>query len=601
MKPHFFRCVLVTLCGGITHQVMAQSLPLAAIVVTATRNPQRIDDTLTQTAVITRADIESANAESLTALLQALAGVEIRATGGRGQPAGVFIRGATAQQTLVLVDGVRVGSASSGGAAFENIALDLIERIEVVKGPLSGLYGSDAVGGVVQIFTRTHAKPRLTASLGAGNNAAVSASAGLTTVEDKTAITLNVGYQSVKPGSASNNAAPAFVFNPDNDPYANTNFLAKISHTLWQGETLSASAWQSRGRTRFDAGPGDDARNTQTLSGLQLASHNQLATFWKSQLRIAQSTDDIAIRAEFGGTFKTTQSQLQWQNDFATPIGTWVLGLEQLTQKLASDTPYEQTKRTTDSVFLGVTESRGEIRLTSNVRLDRDPQFGARTTGALSYGVQMAPDELIYFSYGEAFRAPSFNDLYYPGAGNRALLPEKSRNSEFGWRLTRKDYQLNLAVFNNVISDLIAFTDNLPRNTRRARILGFELAANTTVAGIRLRAAGTFQRPEDVASQKQLPARAKAFATVSAARDVGAWNFNGMLVSSAARFDSASEAEASKTAGYATLDLNARYQINKLWSLNAALHNAAGKKYQLSQGYDAAGRTLMLTARLLAF
>lgn len=575
--------------------------PLSTIFVTATRTAQRVEDTLAQTTVMTREDIEAAGITTLAELLQLRAGVEIRSTGGAGQPAGVFIRGATAQQTLVLVDGVRIGSATSGSAAFENIALDLIERIEVVKGPMSGLYGSDAIGGVVQIFTRTHPKPRLTASVGAGSHGALSASAGLTTVEDKTAVTLYVGYQDARPRSATNSAAAPFIYNPDKDPYSNTNFLAKISHTLWQGETLTASAWQSRGRTRFDAGPSDNASNTQTLSGVQLASQNQFASFWKSLLRIAQSNDDSSIQSEFGGRFKTTQTQLQWQNDFATPVGAWVLGLEQVTQKVASDTPYEQTKRTTDSVFVGVTESRADLRLATSLRLDRDPQFGSRTTGAFSYGIQMSPDEMIYASYGEAFRAPSFNDLYYPGFGNHALRPEKSRSGEFGWRLMRKDYQINLAVFGNEISDLIAFTNGLPQNTRRARIRGAEVSAKTTVAGVMLNASATFQRPEDVETRKQLSSRAKAFATFSASRDIGLWNVNGTIISSGARFDSADESPESKMPGYATLNLNARYQINKLWSVSLSMQNLTDKTYELSRGYNTPERNVLLTARMAAF
>ena len=152
------------------------------VVVTATRTPQDANTALAQIAIITRADIEAAGNLNLTELLQRKAQVEIRATGGAGQPSGVFIRGANSQHTLVLVDGLRLGSSTAGGAAFENIPLDLIERIEIVKGPLSGVYGSDAIGGVIQIFTRNADKPRLTLSLSLGSNAERAVSAGFTTL-----------------------------------------------------------------------------------------------------------------------------------------------------------------------------------------------------------------------------------------------------------------------------------------------------------------------------------------------------------------------------------------------------------------------------------
>ena len=196
--------VLAAPASAQTALPLTASTALSNIVVTATRTPQDADTALSQTTIVTRADIEAAGFVTLTELLQRKAGVEIRATGGAGQPSGVFIRGANSQHTLVLVDGLRLGSSTAGGAAFENISLDMIERIEVVKGPLSGVYGSDAIGGVVQIFTRNASQPRFTAAAGMGSNSARSFSAGFTTTEDKTSFTLNTGYSEVNARSASN-------------------------------------------------------------------------------------------------------------------------------------------------------------------------------------------------------------------------------------------------------------------------------------------------------------------------------------------------------------------------------------------------------------
>ncbi len=603
--PHALKHGGLAVASLFTLHAAAQSntAPIGTIVVTATRTAQRADDALAQTALITRDDIEAASTASLVELLQARAGVEIRATGGAGQPAGVFIRGATAQQTLVLVDGVRIGSATSGSAAFENIALDLIERIEVVKGPMSGLYGADAIGGVVQIFTRTHAKPRLSASVSVGTDSTLGAAAGLTTVEDKTAITLNVGYQEAKPRSASNAAAGPYTYNPDRDPYSNTNFLAKVSHSLWQGETVSASLWQSRGRVSFDDGVPGNPSNRQILSGAQVASQNNFASFWKSNLRLSQSVDDTVTTSAYPSVFKTTQSQIQWQNDLATPVGTWIVGFERLAQKVASDTPFDKTSRTTGSVFLGVNETIGEQRLSANLRRDSETQFGARTTGAASYGWQIAADHLMYVSYGEAFRAPSFNDLYYPGFSNPTLRPEKSKSREIGWRHSSAAAQLNVVVFDNRIADLIAFdfATSLPQNVLRARIQGVELGAKTTIMGVALTANATVQRPEDTQTGKQLRSRAKQFGTVSATRDVGVWSLGATIVSSGARFDSGNESAASRTAGYATLNVNARYQINKLWSVAASVQNLTDKTYETTRGYNTPGRGLFVTARMVAF
>ena len=244
--------------------------PLPSIVVTATRSLSPSTPTLRDAIVITREDLEQAGGLSLAEVLQRRAGVESRATGGPGQPTGLFMRGANAAHTLVLIDGVRVNSAI-GTTAVENIPLDMIERVEVVKGPLSSLYGSDAIGGVVQIFTRGKTVPHLFGSFAYGSDNDRRLSAGLTTVDNGTTVSLSAGGRAVDARSATNPNAGPFVYNPDRDPYDNAFFTVRAAQTLWQGETLELDAFASRGRTHFDSGPGDD-RNDQTISGVKFSS-----------------------------------------------------------------------------------------------------------------------------------------------------------------------------------------------------------------------------------------------------------------------------------------------------------------------------------------
>lgn len=576
---------------------------LANVLVTATRMPLAEDATLAQTTVITRRDIEAAGSSTLVELLQRAAGVEIRSTGGAGQPAGVFIRGASAQQTLVLVDGLRLSSATAGGAAFENIALDLIERIEVVKGPMSGLYGSDAIGGVVQIFTRGYSKPRLTAELGIGSNSTLAFNTGFSTIEGNTSLTLNAGYREVSARSASNVNAGSFTYNPDRDPYDNTHVLMKVAHTLWQGEVLSVSAWQSVGHTKFDDGPTGDPSNKQTLSGVQLASENNFASFWKSNLRFGQTTDNSVVSSSSPAKFKTTQNQLVWQNQFTTPVGAWLLGYEWLDQRVASSTEYDKSKRNTQSFFASVNETIDQQRLSASVRRDREDQFGSRTTGSISYGIQLQTDELVYASYGEAFRAPSFNDLYYPGFSNPALRPEKSRSVEYGWRVTKPEYRLNLAIFDNQIDDLIAydFKTNAPQNILRAHIKGLELSTDFAWAGFNWRGAVTAQRPEDGETHKQLRSRAKQFGSIAVSKTWSKWDFAVDVSGNGKRFDSGSEAVSSKLAGYTLLGGSVRYRIDKTWTLELSGQNLTGHNYELARGYNTPGRNVFFNVKAVAF
>ncbi|MEP7155518.1 MAG: TonB-dependent receptor [Betaproteobacteria bacterium] len=592
--------------AGANAQVTEAPNRIDNLVVTATRTMQPLDNTLAQALIITRDEIASAGVASLVELLQRKAGLEIRSTGGPGQPSSVFIRGASGSHTLVLVDGLRVSAASSGSTAFENIPLDMIERIEVVKGPLSGLYGSDAIGGVVQIFTRSVKQPRGTASIGFGSDSTTAASAGFSVVEGKTALTLDAGYQQSKPRSATNPAA-SFSYNPDRDPYKNTHFLAKVTQTLWQGETIALTAWQSRGKTDFDDGPATGpVFNKQTLSGYQLTSENNITPTWKSRVILGQTSDDSVITSSFPGKFKTEQNQASWFNEFKTPTGLMTAGVEWRGEKLTSDTPYDAVKRNTGSVFGGYMEKLGPSQLELTVRRDEEDQFGRRNTGSLSYGYNVSPQLSAYLRGGRAFRAPSFNDLYYPGFSNATLKPERSDQAEAGLKFHStgaQKYRADLTYFENRIDDLIVFDPAtfLPQNLARARIRGWELQAQASFAGMTVKAALTVQRPEDRDTGLQLRSRAKRFGSISAARSIGAWDVSGDIVASGARFDAGNEAAASRMGGYTLLNTTVRYRINKTWSVEIVGQNLGDKKYELAQGYNTPARSVFVNLRAVTF
>jgi vitamin B12 transporter len=575
------------------------------IVITATRTAKSVNEVFAQVSVITRLDIDEVGALTLVDLLQRRANLDIRATGGPGQTSSVFVRGTNATHTLVLIDGQRIASSTSGATAFENIPLDLIDRIEVVRGPMSSLYGSEAIGGVIQIFTRKGGNraadkdTRVTASAGIGAYSARHAQAGIEGNLGETRMLLTASRRTIDAPSATNPLAGSFTFNPDRDAYENTSAAVKLTHQLWQGEVVSFSAWQSRGKTRFDSGSGNNAESTQTLRGVQLASDNNFTDWWKSRLMIGSTSDDSVVTSNFPGKFKTTQDQFVWQNQFATAAGDALLGFERRNEKVAATINYTTNTRTTDSVFGSISQTVGEQSLSVNARHDKEDQFGSRSTGGVSWGYQLWKDELVYLSAGRAFRAPSFNDLYFPGFSNPLLRPEKSESGEFGWRLTRKAFQLNLAVFENKIEDLIAFDSatSRPQNIRRARIRGWELGVDTSWAGIDWRTRITAQRPEDADTDKQLRSRAKLLGTLGGSTTIGAWKLGSDLTMSGARFDSANEAPTSRMSGYALWSAFARYRIDPEWSVDITGSNLTNRKYELARGYNTLGRQLQFTVR----
>ena len=574
-------------------------------VVSASRTLKAAQDVAAQVSIINRQDIIDSGAATLIDLLQRRANLDVRATGGPGQSSGIFMRGTSATHTLILIDGQRVASSTTGATALEHIALDLIERIEVVRGPLSALYGADAIGGVIQIFTRKGLRSaedgitRTSASAGMGSFSARNLDAGVAGKIGETTLLLNMSQRRVDAPSASNPAAGGFIYNPDRDPFENTSAIVKLSHQLWQGETVSVTAWQSRGKVRFDSGLGNDAVNDQTLSGLQLGSENNITSWWRSRLSLGTTSDDSKVTSNFSSTFKTSQQQFSWQHQLTTATGELLLGFERRAEKVDATTDYTAKTRTTDALFGSISQRVDAQTLSINARRDKESQFGERSTGGVSWTYQLWKDELVYLSAGKAFRAPSFNDLYFPGFSNPLLRPERSESGEFGWRLNRPNFLLNLAVFENRIDDLIAFdiVTFQPQNIRRARIRGWELGIDTKWAGVDWRTRMTAQQPVDADTNKQLRSRAKLLGSVGASTTLGAWKFGGDVTASGARFDSANEAPTSRMAGYALIGAFAHYRIDRQWTLELNGNNLGDRKYTLARGYNTLGRQLLLNIR----
>ncbi|HEX4943821.1 MAG TPA: TonB-dependent receptor [Usitatibacteraceae bacterium] len=582
--------------------------PLDSIVVTATRSPQRTVDALRDVEVITRDDIDRAGSISLAELLQRQALVEFRGTGGAGQPAGIFLRGANAGHTLVLVDGLRASSATVGTTSIENIPLDLIERIEVVKGPLSSLYGPDAIGGVVQIFTRASLKPRLFAAAGYGTDSDSRLSAGFTAIEGKTTVSFSAGWRSVDAPSATNERA--FCHDPDRDPYDNAFANLQVLGRLAPGETLAFSGFTSRGRARFDGCPDAQGRfandrNVQTLSGASVTSAMAYASWWTSRITVGQGRDELSIEGFDPARFETRQDQASWVHEFRTPAGKLLAGVETLRQKVLSATAFAQTRRDTNSVWAGLDESWRGYSLEASARRDDDDQFGARNTGAVSGGLAWPGVGVFSATIGRGFRAPTFFDLYAPSSdfyvANPDLRPERSRSREVALRSEPvAGWQLRLTGFDNRIEDLITYVFPTVLNVRRARIRGLEASAQGTVWGTTVRASLAAQRPRDEDTGFLLQGRAKRFGRLEASRAFGAWSVSGGVTASGERFDSATESADLRLPGYAIADATVRYAAGKGWTVEVVASNLLDRRYEHVVGYDAPRRGVLLNFRFEA-
>ncbi|MBI2771183.1 MAG: TonB-dependent receptor [Burkholderiales bacterium] len=594
VSPARLSVLALALAGALPSQAQTA---LKETVVTATRTPTRADSLVSEVIVIERADIEKLAGRTLPEILARSAGVQFSSNGGRGKVSSLNIRGTEARHTILLIDGVRYGSATAGTPSWENIPLEAIERIEVLKGPGSSLYGSDGVGGVVQIFTRKGKDgfhPYAMASAGSQSYSQLGAGAS----GGQGAFTYSLGAQALrdKSFSSTNPNVPFGNYNPDRDPFNQQSFNGSIGWQLAPDWKVDAGTLYSDGVNHYDDGPGRDTQAKVRSQTLRAGISGKVLPGWKTQLQASQSKDtsNVTVGGTLPSDFITTQDQLFWQNDVDTPVGVALLGVEQLRQKVTGSTAYTVTARTISSAFAGVNGEAGRHSWQFNLRGDRNSQFGSSTTGFAGYGFRFSQAWRGHWSYGTSFVAPSFNQLYFPAFGTPTLQPERGGNFDLGLTWSQSGHTVNLVRFDNRIRGFIP-SGPLPANVPKARIDGWTLSYDGSFGAFTLRASLDAMDPRNEVTGKKLPRRSSTTGTLGADYAMGAWKFGGTVMHSGKRFDDA--ANLLPIAGYTTLDLHADYALDKAWTLQASLRNLTDRQYETVRGYNQPGRAAFVTLR----
>lgn len=571
-----------------THVFAIEPIIADETVVTASRIPQAQRSVIADTTVITTEEIQRAGAQSIIELLQAQPGVEINSNGGPGKVSGIFLRGTNTDHVVVLIDGMRVNSATLGTTAFENIPLAQIDKIEILRGPASSLYGADAIGGVIQIFTRKgEGAPKFYAGAGYGSYNTKTAEAGVGGSVGNTSFALNIFSLDTNSFSAYRTRDPRFR---DDDGYRNLAFSGSLSHKIAPGHEVGIQLYQSEGHSNFDsrfnATNFSDNANLEQLS-YAAYSKNQLTSRWLSTLKAGEGIDESESFLEFGRSyFKTKQRQYSWQNDIALPLGTLTLLYDKLEQRVESTAGFPTDNRDNEAYMGGYVADFGNHSVQANYRSDHNTQFGTNDTGNLGYGYRFNPHWRATASYGTAFKAPSFNDLYFPFFGNPQLKPEKSRNVEASLRYEDTSRNLSLTVYENKIRDLIAVDLVLfqPFNVNDARIQGLTLAGSQRWNSWQLRGNIDVQSPRDDNTDALLVRRANRHASFNLSRGWGNWRFGGEMIASSMRYNDAQNTQ--RLAGYATFNLVADYKINQEWKVHARVNNLLDKDYALAYDGD---------------
>lgn len=588
-------------------RTVVASATLPAVVVTANRTPVRADQTVADVTVLRAEDLAAFEGRTLTEVLAQQAGIQFTASGGLGKTSSIFIRGLEARHVLLLVDGVRFGSATTGMPELDNLPLGDIDRIEIVRGPLASLYGSDAVSGVVQVFTR-RAEPgqglRGHGKLTLGSRRHSQAAAGLSADDGLWSGAVQVLHTETRGFSATNARVPFGSHDPDLDGFRQDAGSASVGLRLPGGWKAGARLLQAEAVSDYDDGPGFARAGLRTqVAAVDVGG--PVAEGWTTQLRVARSASDYETLASGSpwtdlGTIATVQRQITWEHTVALPVGSLIVLAEHLTQKVSKPAGnYDVTERTITSAALGYHAVIDRHTVQASVRHDRNSQYGNPTTGTLGYGLALAEGLRATAQVGTSFVAPSFNQLYWPAYGNPRLEPEKGRHAEAGLRYTVGEHQLGLTLFANRVRGYITQGAN-PTNLPYAQSRGLTLSHEGQLGPVRLTSALDRVDPKNdtegsTSRGNLLPRRARHALKVGADLEQGAWTFGAALQAYSHRYNDAANTE--RLAGYATVDLHAQWQFERDWALGARLNNAGDRRYETALGYNQPGRELYVTLR----
>jgi vitamin B12 transporter len=590
---------------------------LPPTVITPSRQAQTIDDALPATSVITRSEIERWQAADLVSILGRETGVQFAQSGGRGSAASLFVRGSSSSQVLVLVDGMRLNAATSGAAAVGGIALDAIDRIEIVRGNLSSLYGSSAVGGVVQIFTRAGGQRgvSVTAEGGQGRtlNGQVSAGTELGSARLGGAVGggTSAALSAIDPTRVvASTFAPGV--NPDID--GNEYLSASLGATYRSGDTLLAlNGWLNRNRTGFDSTA--DGPTATHMEKSQLAAGNALARTavtgaWTTQVALGASTDRstniVSDPNSFNnGAFTSDNLAATWTND--VELGRSVrgqVGAEYLRQSGAS-TSYDVTfsgqsqefTRSVGSAWVGANGDWGPHKFQLNVRHDGYSDVGGATTALAAYGFKFDAAWRATAQVSNAFRAPSFNDLYFPYFGNPQLAPERAVSGEVGLQYAGATATLRAALYRTDTRDLIVYDPASLRaqNVDEARVTGFELGGTWHSGVWLLRVNGTVLRSVNDQTGERLLRRAPWILNASLGVDPGRWSAGVELSVVGPRDDlDINTFQRIELASYTLVRLVAAWKVAPAVTLRARVENLFDAEYESISGYNTAPRVAIV-------
>jgi vitamin B12 transporter len=612
--PKAARCLLLLALSPLG--ALAQS-QLDPVIVTGTREPQALSRSTADIVVIDYDTIRDSTADSVEDLLRREAGMQLTRNGGPGQSSGFFIRGASTNGTLVLIDGVRVGSASLGQAEFESLSLAQIDHIEVRRGPASSLYGADAVGGVVQIFTRRgDGSPRIAAHAAVGGYSSQQGDLGISGAQGGFDYALAGGRERSDGISAIRPNDQNGFYNPDNDGYGRNFGQLQLGYTPAPGHRIGVTLVETRLNAQYDsaefnppdftANPSPDFRNHLTTKLASIDYRGTLSSLWTTTLQASKNVDDD----NSGGTtltrFTTDREQATWQNALNfSPDQQVVLAYEYLRETVQSEEFTSEPERHNNALIGGYSGKFEASTLEASLRQDDNSVYGNNTTGSLGYSYQLTPQFKLRALGGTTFRAPTFNDLFFPGFGISTIQPERGKSIEIGAEWLSGGSHASATLYRNDVKNLIGFQADptmcppdpayafgCADNTGRARLQGATLTGSQRWGGLHVSAIVDVLDAKDQDTGERLARRAAHQETFAADYSTGAWAFGGSVLDVGSRPDAGIV-----LGGYALVNLNATWRFTPQWRLEASLLNALDHRVEPVRDYQGLGRQAWIGVR----
>ncbi len=631
MKSLTFKRSAIAAACVFSPALLAQTGPDSAIdldpiIVTATRSPEPLQATIGDNSVVTRAELDAQPDATVAEVLGRQRGITFVNYGGPQTLSTINVRGTNSNQTLVLIDGVRINNSTNGLPALNAVPANAIERIEIVRGAASSLYGADAIGGVINIITRKGADRPVTGyvSAGVGTYATSEYDAGVSGASNNWTYSFFGGYGQSAGFNATN--ANNFFFNPDRDSYYRSNLGGSLSYEWAPGQELALQTLQSRVNGGIDNGtPFFNDRGIQELSSNAISSRNQINERWSTVLSAGllldkyESVTRPAPDNDGRQTFRTQQTQFTWQNNFALSSKQHlVVGLERLEQKVngsfsdggfPQDTlvGYDGQRLFTNSVFAGFDGAWGIHSVQASLRNDYSSQYKNFVSASLNYAIDLTENWRASVGVSNGFRAPNFNELYWPQTssfvGNPNLEPEKSRNVELGLRYLAPGLELAAAAYWNQISNAIinapvapgafAFT---PVNIGQAKIRGVTFSGNYALND-RLVLGASFDWLSAINADTRvlLPLRAQRVLKLDATYRLQQLTFDAQWLLTSARKEVFSE---NFLGGYGLVNLGVAYDWGKNTTLRFQWNNVLDKSYNLVEGYNTPGSNIFVNLTL---